>query len=437
MLHADCPPPGKTTRIRCTGPATFLTSTVRWTYLATAATFAPHRSTCLPRRDGPALGMPRSLLFTFLRRMLLWTLVGLVLAIGALVVLLQQPVFGATAQGERLERIHASPNFRNGAFQNRRFTPQLAEGYTMPGLLWEFIFSDPPRRMPTGAIPTQKHDLHALPPGDLLVWFGHSSYLLRIDGRTILVDPVLSGRVAPMPGFGKAFPGTDRYTVDDLPPIDLLLITHDHYDHLDHAVVEALRPKVAEVVCGLGVGAHMERWGYAPELVRETDWHETLTVAGGLVLHTVPARHFSGRGLKRDNTLWQSYVLDAGGRKFFLGGDSGHDTHFAEAGAAHGPFELAILECGQYDVRWKYIHLLPEEVVTAAQELGAQRLFPVHNSKFPLANHPWDEPLTKVSAFAEAAGLPLLTPMIGEVVQLADSTRMNVHWWEGVDGAAP
>src|SRR5690606_12443880 len=173
MLHADCPPPGKTTRIRCTGPATFLTSTVRWTYLATAATFAPHRSACLPRRDGPALGMPRSLLFTFLRRMLLWTLVGLVLAIGALVVLLQQPVFGATAQGERLERIHASPNFRNGAFQNRRFTPQLAEGYTMPGLLWEFIFSDPPRRMPTGAIPTQKHDLHALPPGDLLVWFGH------------------------------------------------------------------------------------------------------------------------------------------------------------------------------------------------------------------------------------------------------------------------
>lgn len=376
--------------------------------------------------------MPRFLTYSFLRRMLIWTIVVLVLVIGAVVGVMQLPAFGASASGERLARIHASPNFRDGAFRNRTFTPQLAEGHSMPGVLWDFLMGDPPRRLPVDTIPTQRHDLHHLPPGDLLVWFGHSSYLLRIDGRTILVDPVLSGYAAPLPLFGKTFPGTDPYTVDDLPPIDLLLITHDHYDHLDHAVVRALRPKVGEVVCGLGVGAHLERWGYPAGMVRETDWHETLTVAGGLVLHTVPARHFSGRGFRRDNTLWQSYVLDAGGRKFFIGGDSGHDSHFAEAGAAHGPFELAILECGQYDLRWKYIHLLPEEVVAAARELGAQRLFPVHNSKFPLANHPWDEPLVQVSAHAEQAGMPLLTPMIGEVVRLADSTRVNARWWEGV-----
>lgn len=364
--------------------------------------------------------------------MLIWTLVVLALLVVAGNALMRLPVFGDGANGDRLARIHASPNYRDGAFQNRSLTPQLTEGHTLLGVTWSFLTRNVPRLVPVDTIPTQKHDMRALPPGDLLVWFGHSAYLLRIDGRTILVDPVLSGRAAPMPGFGTAFPGTDPYSVDDLPDIDLLLITHDHYDHLDHAVVEALAPRVRAVVCGLGVGAHLERWGYAAEKVHETDWYETLPVAGGLVLHTVPARHFSGRGLKRDNTLWQSYVLDAGGRRFFIGGDSGYDTHFAEVGAAYGPFELAMLECGQYDVRWRYIHMLPDEVVTAAQELRAQRLFPVHNSKFPLAQHPWDEPLIKVSALAEQVGMPLLTPMIGEVVHLADTTRVNVRWWEGL-----
>lgn len=364
--------------------------------------------------------------------MLIWILAIMALLGLALFILMQQPVFGKAPEGARLERIERSPNYRDGAFQNQHETPQLTEGYTMPGLMWEFLTSSPPRREPLDTIPTQKHDLHALPDGDLLVWFGHSSYLLRIKGRTILVDPVLSGRAAPLPGFGKAFPGTDRYTVDDLPPIDLLLISHDHYDHLDHPVIKALRPKVKAVVCGLGVGAHLEHWGYPAGIVRETDWHETLDVLGGMTLHTTPARHFSGRAFARNNTLWQSYVLDAGGRKFFIGGDSGYDTHFAEIGATHGPFDLVILENGQYDKKWKYIHLLPEEVVPAARDLRAKRLFPVHSSKFPLANHPWDEPLIKVAEYAEAAGLPLLTPMIGEVVLLDDTTRVNTHWWEGL-----
>jgi len=365
--------------------------------------------------------------------MLIWVLAIIVLLGIALLIFLQQPVFGQVADGERLARIQRSPHFRDGAFRNQHPTPQLTEGATMPGLLWSFLFRAAERRVPVDTLPTQKHDLKALPPeADLLVWFGHSSYLLRIDGRTILVDPVLSGRAAPLPGFGKAFPGTDRYSVDDLPDIDLLLITHDHYDHLDHPVVTALRPKVRQVVCGLGVGAHLERWGYPAGMVHETDWYETVSLADGLVLHSVPARHFSGRGFTRNKTLWGAYVVDSGGRRFFIGGDSGYDTHFAEAGKHHGPFELAILECGQYDTRWRYIHMLPEEVVTAAQELDAKRLFPVHNSKLPLADHAWDDPLIKVSEHAEKAGLPLLTPMIGEVVRLDDTTRHNTRWWEGL-----
>lgn len=369
---------------------------------------------------------------TLLKRMLLWILAIIALLGTVLILLMQHPVFGKAAKGERLARIQRSPNYRDGAFQNVHETPQLTEGYTMPGLLWEFLTNNPPRRVPVDTIPTQKHDLLALPDGDLIVWFGHSSYLLRINGRTILVDPVLSGRVSPLRGFGKAFPGTDRYTVHDLPPIDLLLITHDHYDHLDHDVVKTLRPKVGQVVCGLGVGAHLEHWGYGPEQVRETDWYETLSVLDGMTLHTTPARHFSGRALTRNNTLWQSYVLDAGVRKIFIGGDSGYDTHFAEIGAAHGPFDLVILENGQYDKKWKYIHMLPEEVVPAARDLRAERLFPVHSSKFPLANHPWDEPLIATAAQARAADLPLLTPMIGEVVWLDDTARVNMHWWEGL-----
>jgi L-ascorbate metabolism protein UlaG (beta-lactamase superfamily) len=256
---------------------------------------------------------------------------------------------------------------------------------------------------------------------------------MQIDGKRFLVDPVLSGSASPVPWTVKAYKGTDRYTVDDLPPIDYLLISHDHYDHLDYETITKLKDKVKTVICGLGVGAHFEHWGYAADKIIESDWNNTISLDAGFKVHTTPARHFSGRGFTRNNTLWMSYVLQTPNTKIYIGGDSGYDTHFAEIGKQFGPIDLAILENGQYNVAWEAIHMLPDQVLQAAEDLKAKRLFPVHSSKFTLAMHSWDEPLIKVTELAKIQHLPLVTPVIGEMVNLNDTTQVFPEWWKGVN----
>jgi L-ascorbate metabolism protein UlaG (beta-lactamase superfamily) len=344
-----------------------------------------------------------------------------------------QPKFGRKASGERLQAILKSPNVKNGKFQNVHDTPSLTEGYTIPDVLYEFIFKRSANRNPPGTIPSVKTDLLDLPlDKDALVWFGHSSYYIQLDGKRMLIDPVLSGNASPISGSNKAFRGTDVYTVADIPALDYLFITHDHYDHLDHETIVQLKTKVKKVICGLGVGAHLERWGYAPSILIEKDWNETVELDKGFTVYTTPARHFSGRGFIRNTTLWLSYVLQTPSMKIFIGGDSGYDTHFKEIGTAYGPFDLAILENGQYDIKWKYIHALPEEVLQAADELKAKRIFPVHSGKFAMANHAWDEPLKKITDLNKSTNIPLLTPMIGEIVNLKDNQQQFKQWWAGI-----
>jgi L-ascorbate metabolism protein UlaG (beta-lactamase superfamily) len=278
-----------------------------------------------------------------------------------------------------------------------------------------------------------KTDLLHLPPdADVLVWFGHSSYFIQLDGKRFLVDPVFSGNASPVPGTVKSFKGTDVYAAADLPAIDYLFISHDHYDHVDHQTLVALKDKIGKVICGLGVGAHFEHWGYPAEKIIERDWNEQIDLGGGFVAHTTPARHFSGRGFARNNTLWLSYVLQSPTLKVFIGGDGGYDTHFADIGNRFGPIDLAILDNGQYDPAWRYIHTLPDEVLKAARDLKARRLFPVHSSKFVLANHPWDEPLAKITELNQAYHFPLVTPMIGEMVKLDEVNQPFRQWWVGV-----
>jgi L-ascorbate metabolism protein UlaG (beta-lactamase superfamily) len=256
---------------------------------------------------------------------------------------------------------------------------------------------------------------------------------MQVDGKTLLVDPVFSGHASPVTFTTKAFAGTDVYTVDDLPEIDYLFLSHDHWDHLDHATVLRLKPKVKKVITGLGVGAHLERWGYDLAVIEERDWGESIALDEGFTVHMAPARHFSGRGLKRNTSLWSSFVLNTPGLKIYLGGDSGYDSHFKVIGEKHGPFDLAILECGQYNEYWKYIHMMPEEVVRAAQDLKARKLMPVHWGKFALALHAWDEPIIRVTAAAEKEGMPLLPPMIGEKVNLNGKSYVSKKWWEGLE----
>lgn len=355
----------------------------------------------------------------------------LLLAIGTYFYM-RSPKFGKAPSGKRLERMLQSPNYKDGKFQNLHHTPSLTEGYSMLGVMFDMLFKDHPRRKPIDSLPSIKTDLLNLPANEnVLVWFGHSSYFMQINGKRFLVDPVFSGNASPIPGTTKSFKGADIYNVDDLPSIDYLVISHDHYDHLDYETIIALKSKVKTVICGLGVGEHFEYWGYAPSQLIERDWNEEVNLGDGFKLHTVPGRHFSGRGFTRNNTLWTSYILETPKAKIYIGGDSGYDTHFKQIGEKFGPMDLAILENGQYNVAWQAIHTLPHETLQAAKDLKAKRLFPVHSSKFTLAMHQWDEPLNDISRLAEG-NLPLVTPMIGEKVELDNDTQAFKQWWKGV-----
>lgn len=364
---------------------------------------------------------------------MLITLLIIVLIVVAIFLFLQHPQFGKAPSGSRLEMIKKSPNYKNGKFENLNPTPQLTEGYTLTQVLVEFLFKKVDGKSPKGSIPSVKTDLKNLAiNNDILVWFGHSSYFIQIDGKRFLVDPVFSGSVSPIPGTNKAFKGTDVHNVDDLPEIDFLIITHDHYDHIDYRTIVQLKPKIGTIICGLGVGSHFEYWGYSPEKIIEKDWYETITIDDGFTINTTPARHFSGRTFQRCNTLWQSYVLKTPTMNIFLGGDSGYDTHYKTIGDQFGPFDLAILDNGQYDKKWKYIHHHPEEVLQAATDLKTKRLLPVHSSKFVLANHRWEDPLSKITELNSAFGIPLVTPMIGEAVHLKNENQKFKKWWIGV-----
>lgn len=346
---------------------------------------------------------------------------------------LQQPEFGKMPSGERLEKIKNSPNFRDGKFQNLSFTPDLAEGETMYKVLKKFFFEKDKRNKPMDRMPSEKTDLLGLDPKEnVVVWFGHSSYFMQLDGKKFLVDPVFSGAASPIAATTRSFTGSDVYTPEDFPEIDYLLISHDHWDHLDYDTVLRLKSKVKQVITGLGTGAHLEYWGYDPAKIIEKDWNAWVDLGEGFSINTVPARHFSGRTFKRNQALWLSFVLTTPSRKIFIGGDSGYDTHFAEIGNNFGPFDLAILECGQYNVSWKNIHLLPEEMIPAATDLKAKVLMPVHWGKFSLALHAWDEPISKVTEAAKVVNLPLLTPMIGEKVSL-DAPKIYADWWKNIN----
>jgi L-ascorbate metabolism protein UlaG (beta-lactamase superfamily) len=338
---------------------------------------------------------------------------------------------GRAPSGERLERCRAARNWRDGAFHNEEPTTTMVR----QGPLWRMaahLLRQPPGLSPAAPLPARDTDwaAFAATPGPLAVWLGHSGYALRLDGRTVLVDPVLGGNAAPVSFAVGAFPGSDPWRAEDLPDVDLLLLTHDHYDHLDADTVHRIRDRVGRVVAPLGVGAHLEHWGYAPERVTELAWDETTEPFDGWRLTAVPARHFSGRGLQRANTLWAAFVLAVPGWKGYLGGDSGYGPHFARIGREHGPFDHAWMECGQYGRYWPLIHATPEESVRAAAELGARLAQPVHWGKFTLAKHPWDEPVRRFIDAARATGVEWTVPLPGQPY-VPGLDRMRESWWEG------
>lgn len=336
--------------------------------------------------------------------------------------------FGALPEGEELERLVRSPHCVDGVFQNELPTPLMVEDGNIAGTWLNFLFRNEERLRPSRPLPTVKEKLgHTDRMQDMVVWLGHSSFYLHLGGKRILIDPVLSEYASPVPFAIRAFPGTNPYLPEDIPDIDVLVISHDHWDHMDYPTLAALEPRISQVVCGLGTGAHLARFGFSREKIREGDWGDSFSF-DELRVDLTPGRHFSGRLFRRNRTLWAGVVLQSGKRRVFFSGDSGYGPHFSEIGRSRGPMDLVLLDMGQYNDRWKYVHMVPEEAARAADELKAAALIPTHVGKFCISHHAWDDPFLRIEKASQGKSWRLLTPCIGQPVVAGMAVQYR-RWW--------
>lgn len=337
-------------------------------------------------------------------------------------------VFGKKPSGASLEKIKKSPNFSEGAFQNLSPTEITLKNVSFFKMMKDFA-NKPKSAVPPVPLPSIKTNLVTLPSAlPVIVWFGHSSYLIKYQGIVILTDPVFSGNASPFPFFGKSFPGSDIYSPDDFPEIDIMILTHDHYDHLDYKTILNFKAKTRHFYVPLGVGEHLKYWGIPPNNISELDWWQKKPIGNAIELIATPARHFSGRGFTRNTSLWSSFVLKLSDYSIYIGSDSGYDDHFKKIGALFGPFDIAMLEIGQYNPNWPYIHMMPEQAVEAGIDLKTQVILPVHWAKFALALHSWDEPVKRLTKTAREMNVKVTTPLIGEPVIL-NSSYPDKEWW--------
>jgi L-ascorbate metabolism protein UlaG (beta-lactamase superfamily) len=336
---------------------------------------------------------------------------------------------GRRATGDRAERMRNSPQYADGVFHNAAPPVLLAEGVGYGGLLREMLFGENRRlRRPAGPIPLVTPP-DAASTGLHVTWYGHASALIEIDGARVLCDPVWSERVSPAQFAGPRRLHEPPVALGSLPPVDAIVISHDHYDHLDRAtVIDLVRTQTAPFLVPLGIGAHLERWNVPAARIIELDWGEHADVAG-LRLTASPAQHFSGRTLTRNDTLWTSWVVTGPTRRVFYSGDSGYFDGYAAIGAEHGPFDAALIQIGAYDPAWPDIHMTPEQGVATALDLRAKLLVPVHWATFNLALHPWTEPADRVWREAKAHDVALAVPRPGERVDVDDPPAVD-GWWQ-------
>ena len=340
---------------------------------------------------------------------------------------------GRRARGRRLERVHASPQWRDGRFRNRQPTVTVPASRILETLRLQAAAG--PGRYPSRPVPFDRplrRELETPPASGLRVtWIGHATALVDIDGARVLTDPVWSERVSPLARIGprRFFP--PPVALDDLPPLDAIVVSHDHYDHLDMAAVVALARRGTPFYVPLGVGAHLEHWGVAAGQIVELDWDES-RAAAGLTLTLTPARHFSGRSLTdRDATLWGSWVIAGPSHRVYYSGDTGDFDGFRDLGAEYGPFDVTLMSLASYGPTWPDVHMTPEELVRAHVALRGDALVPVHWATFNLAFHDWNEPAYRAAAAARELGVRLLLPRPGEMLEPAatDAARA-IDWWK-------
>jgi L-ascorbate metabolism protein UlaG (beta-lactamase superfamily) len=320
-------------------------------------------------------------------------------------------------------------HYENGSYHNEVDVPVTVIKENLITGAWQFLTENVQDARPTQPLPSKKTDLLHLPTGqNIVVWMGHSSFFIQLDGVRFLIDPVFSNNASPVPFTNRAFEGSNVYTAGDIPEIDYLLITHDHWDHLDYPTINSLRSKIERIIVPEGVGSYFRQWGFSSEDIIERNWYETWKHED-LTIHLLPAQHFSGRFLKRNQTLWGSFALITPRHKIYLGGDSGYGPHFREIARQLGGFDLVILESGQYDRDWPYIHMMPAETARAAEDLKAKALLPSHNSKFVLAKHAWYTPLEEITRESQQRNYHLLTPEIGAAVFIDKPEQHFSQWW--------
>lgn len=340
--------------------------------------------------------------------------------------------FGGKATKELIKQYEQSPNWEDGKFQNLEATSMDISLYKIPGLIYQQL-TNRAAREPNAPLPVVSFDsAHFLAPAPTskFIWYGHSALLLRINERNILIDPMLGPNASPIaPITTRRFSENTLDLIDDFPDIDLLLMTHDHYDHLDYASIQKLAPKTKQYFIALGVKRHLVHWGIDPGLITEFDWWEQQELHDIRITFT-PTRHFSGRGLTdRAKSLWGGWAFKTAQEHIWFSGDGGYGEHFKEVGQRLGPFDFAFMECGQYNENWRLLHLYPEESIQAAKDAGAKKIMPVHWCGFALAPHAWKDPIERFVQAAITKGMPFTLPELGKVYNFEETQAKQ--WWEG------
>ena len=354
------------------------------------------------------------------------------------------PLFSALMSGQAgaetldpsRQRAEASPQFETASARFHNLpNPQTLPSASSWAIWSRFLFSGKEGTVPVDPIPLRMLDGATLQALDNqlnhIVRLGHSSHLLKLKGKWWLIDPVFGERASPLSWAGPKRFHPPPLALEDVPPIEGLILSHDHYDHLDVPTIEALKDRVKRYFVPLGVGKRLSEWGIPADRIQEFDWWDEAQW-GDVTITAAPSQHFSGRTLwDRDSTLWASWSIQSGGQHIYFSGDSGYFPGFKDIGNRLPPIDVALMENGAYDDYWPGVHMRPEETVQAFRDLGARTLYLVHNSTFDLAFHTWHDPLERVAALAQAQGIDLATPEIGEVLTVGQK-RENRRWWEGV-----
>ncbi len=354
-----------------------------------------------------------------------------VLVISGIIWLKTSPQFGGEHSAQDVKRYQESGHYDEGKFINLTTTNMDMSLGNIWAMLKAFVKGNP-NKSPKDALPMNKLDSTqvALVAKDRMIWFGHSAFLLQLDHKNILLDPMLGNSPAPHPTIG-----TQRYVkelpleIEKLPQIDVIILSHDHYDHLDYGSIMKLKGKTKQFLVPLGVGAHLKSWGVEASRIKEFNWWDEASV-NDLEFAFAPSRHFSGRGIgDNSTTMWGSWIIKSQRKNIYFSGDGGYGPHFKEIGEKYGPFDLGLMECGQYNELWADIHMMPEETAQAAVDVQAKIMMPIHWGSFTLALHDWNEPAIRVIKKAEELEMPYFIPIIGEIIDLESKEYPNKQWW--------